>query len=67
MGYGHIATASANGTPMKGGAQRRIAITFSEKDFEAVKQIAVSDERSINQTVIRIIREAIAKAKGGAA
>lgn len=56
-----LKTANARGVSLKGGMQRRIAITFSEADFENLKSIAINDDRSIAQVVRTIISAALSR------
>lgn len=54
-------TKLAQGTWEKGGKIRRIALTMDEGLFLVLRDLAVADERSISDTVVRLIKRALHK------
>ena len=51
-------TRRAQGTPIKGGAQRRIVITMDEELFLRIKERAVREGRSMSNLMVRFLEEA---------
>lgn len=50
-------TAAAQGTKLKGGATRRIAVTMDEELFLTIQALAVEDGRSISAEIVRRLKQ----------
>lgn len=54
-------TAHAEGTKLKGGAQRRIVVTMDEDLFLDIRALAVDADRSISAEIVRYLKASIQK------
>lgn len=52
-------TATAEGTKIKGGAQRRIALTMDEQLFYQIRTRATIEGRTFSNTIVLLVEEAL--------